>query len=449
MLMFVVLVVLTPVLAYMATKRSPWLIAVWIFLGLAVPLARVKVGPVSLYLGEYASAFALLAFWRPPTNEVVRRADIWYTVLVGVLIVGVLSSALRYGHFLEPTYLFIRYIAAMVPLIIIPRVIGDQRFAKAAMYGLILTGLTYGATAAAQSSSRELAILVDNLYQIMRQGSSDEDAFLRSVAIVRGTSLRAYGFAGGPNLLAGSAFVVTALLANFRSLYQVRFWTNAAIGASVLALGLSYSRHGLLALAVTFSVLIMLQPRRFARLAGVALLALAVASFFISESFWLERLGRGGITQDENIYMRLVQRPLELLVRIEHDPMLLVAGNGFGFEWFLSGDELRAARFGFVSNSFLLYLFYTGLASEIAYIAFFIRTALHTRFLPRSKAAVALATWIGIAIIMASDNYGFTKHHIPFGWCFLAAYILAHKEPARYALGYPRYTGHSPVTNAA
>ena len=270
-------------LAYLSLGRRHLLLFVWIVMYLALPFLRNKYGPVSIYWSDVAAIATCIAYYRPArSNTRVLNYDKWYLGLGGVLFIGVIGTVFRYQHLLEPTYLALRNMAALLPIAIIPRVVRNDEAMKWVGKALVVSAVLVGSVAIAQTLSRDLALTMELLFSGGHELTRSAGHLNRLIRIEHVEVLRAYGMYGSSTAFAGATALMGFVIILFRKTINSRALVIIAISACFSATLLTYSRHGLLALLVFASVLALLQPRRVIWLLGVGAATAAVASFFVS-----------------------------------------------------------------------------------------------------------------------------------------------------------------------
>lgn len=389
---------------------------------LALPSIHNRLG-LSLYWCDIAAAAVIFRYviW-DRSKRGFPVLDRWYVGLGLAFAVGILGTIVRFGHFLEPGYLTMRSVLALAPLLVMPRALQDEDTFDQIFKAAVAAGLFIGLLAVLQSWSTELALQTESL---LYSGYGDSAARVhRYNQVVYGGQLRVFGNQGASTAFGGAAALTAVFLVVLGRTRTERRWITAAIGSCVLAAALTYSRHSMLALVVFVAMLALMRPSRV--LSGVVVLGLVIGlvAIFTSLDLWIERLARGGL-EDRNVQSRLIRGPLELVARVDGDPSVLLYGAGLGMAWFLSEYQLAEARFGFASNTFLLYLFYCGVPAFLAYLAFFAHTSLHALSTGAKHRGILFASVFAAALVIASDNYGFFKYSVPFLWSTIAALTFA------------------------
>ena len=431
------------VLAVLALFDSRIVLAIWSFTFLAMPTLRSKLGPVSVYWCDVAALLACFVCLRGAATVASRSMTKWYIGLAVVHLIGVLTSLLRYQAILEPGYEALRFGIAFLPLVLLPRIVDDDGAMDWFWHGVLASALWMAAVALIQYFWRDLALQFETFLYGPRSVGSVNLAY-RERAIMENTRLRVHGMYGASTCFAGAASMTGALLMLRMSRIRAGLLTRLGVLGSAVAMLLTFSRHGLLAWGALLIPPILRRPGRGAILPVILVGSVAVLG---AGQFWAERIGRGGVRDDENLSARLVDRPLELLDRISDEPSILLTGVGLGTSHIVRPDADAPSREGFVSNSFALYLFYLGVWG-LGVVVALLFTALRVAWrLEGDVKGAALGGLTATVVVIASDNYGFLHSSFPFMWAVLVALIHGYAnldEPLREAEPRPEMALHAP-----
>ena len=425
-------------LATLTLKRSTLLLALWVFLYFGLPSVQNRFFGISIYWCDVTGVAVLLQQLFVIRGKGMVKLDQWWLILSATMGIGIIGSFVRYGVYLEPTYITLRSAVSLAPLVVLPRVVAMPGALSRLALGLVASGILLGAVAFAQSYSSSAAMRLESILYSGHGTTVSEE--IRQARMVATGSQRVHGPYGSPTAFGGTSALAAIVLMSYTHFEKRTKTAVIAIACLIVAALLTYSRHGLLALAAFAGVIAVRRPTRLPKIAGIGLLLAAVSFLVVSPEYWAERLGRGGLS-DPNIAVRVIVRPGEAMERIAQDPGILLYGSGLGLEWFLSGAAKREALFGFVSNTFYLYLFYCGVIGFFAYLAFFVSTFRRALRLGREHATF-LAASVGAALVIASDNYAFTKMTVPFAWSTIAA--LIYLLPSRAAAAAARVDPEEP-----
>lgn len=423
------LVLLLAGLGYLALRRPSWLLFLWPISVFFFANLRNTLGPASLYWADLTS-IAVLAVWARPSRMLPgglagRR---WYGYLVGALVISSLASLARWGAVVEPGFWLVRYSLALSPLLVMPVIMRHRALLVTLAFGTAAAGIGMAILAGLQALSQPAALVIERFFYLDFTTHPDAlSSYNSRVGEGAVASVRAYGSFGIATTFAGASVIVASLLVVIGRLigWPLSF-TGVAVAPMIAAL-LTYSRQGMLALVLA-AVLALALDRRFLvfKVAALGLILLIVGST-ISTEFLTERVQRGGVADDANLSLRLIEGPRDFFDRMSNDPSVLYGGVGLGAEQVfdaMESEERALERHGFVSNGFLLLVFFGGLPLFVSVIGFFwssFRRGLRQR--PALR-ALLVASLVAIAAVIASDNYGFTVPAIWFGWSMIGAITL-------------------------
>jgi hypothetical protein len=262
---------------------------------------------------------------------------------------------------------------------------------------------------------------------------------------------RAAGPFGNPNIpgVIGilGAFVVWLLAS--------RRWALLAFALAVAIVIPTVSRQAILALVLCLAIwLITGAPKT--RIAGFALLALVPLASPIVASIpslapTIERFSRwqGGALEDNNVSGRLLDGPARLWNLIVEKPDTAVVGAGWDVQKLMSqGVDVGIYGTGFVSNSFLLWLYFAGVIGLLFILFFFgrlLQAALKARGDLRAR---SLAIVFPLMFLYFSDNGGILIEAFVNNICLLWGLIVAfqlRQERLIAASAAPRWTAEPDV----
>lgn len=272
-------------------------------------------------------------------------------------------------------------------------------------YGIAISVLVLGAIGLTQFGSPAAAGRVAAFFY----RDFAQDAFIHSKFYAEIAARRAAGPYGSPNLL-GTVAVLAALAASM--LVRQRVIVMAVLVAGTIALLSSVSRQAMIG-AVLAGIIYFIVSRGRQKLgAGVIALAAApllVVAFLASDysTSVLERFGRWdeGITQDDNFSARYVDGPVRLATTIGKFPSIFLFGTGPDITKLAGGGVYTGGReAGFVSISYLLFLFQYGIIGLIAGIAMHIEAVHNLKFVPVVMRARAAALLTAVFTFYLADN---------------------------------------------
>ena len=210
------------------------------------------------------------------------------------------------------------------------------------------------------------------------------------------SSERANGPYGDPNTFGGTsalAGTATLLLLADRS----RKLSLLALGATAVIVAATVSRQVLVAALVGLFVAVLIGTANSRiRILGAAIL---IAAIVLAGGFgenWGNRLAKweGGLDKDVNVVGRTIIGPKRLLSVIEHDPSVLLVGVGLDVQKLAQKSEGMSSEVdtltkGFVSNSFLLSLYYLGVFGFSLMLAFWVWTLSRASRMPLVRSSAA------------------------------------------------------------
>jgi hypothetical protein len=225
---------------------------------------------------------------------------------------------------------------------------------------------------------------------------------------------RAVGPHSAPPGFAGMA-VLTVLA--FWLITDEEHWVGrwCVLVTSTTTMLCTVSRHAVLAVILGLAVMLALsEARKRTRLIAVgAILCLVLAGVIASSMLregWSNRLAKTeeGVLSDDNIAARIIWGPARLAEFISRDPAVLLTGAGLNPEKLQAHSRLDSGfETGFVSNGFLLPLYYLGVFGFLLHGAFWVWILRVANRRSGQDRAVAVACVVTAGLLIASDNYGF------------------------------------------
>jgi hypothetical protein len=304
---------------------------------------------------------------------------------------------------------------------------GAERYRRFLGYGLITSLAITAMIASLEFGNEGRATALNSFFFRDMQG---QVAMIEDFGAAL-SAARVNGPHGDPNTFGGTTAIVCAICLLLFG--QQRKWmTWAAVGLSVVIIAGTVSRQVLVAAAVGGLAVIVLGTGR-ARvrvvLAAALLGSIAIASGVATH--WGHRLSKweGGVREDINVVGRLVIGPMRTFALINQDPSVLVVGAGLDLQKLAkkAGDkagEIGIYGGGFVSNSFLLPLYYMGISGFVIILWLWIWTLRKALAMPRPTRALDVACVITTMILIASDNYA-ALVKVTVAMLFLLAAIVA------------------------
>jgi hypothetical protein len=398
----------------LALYRRSWAFGVWLGCYLVFPTAFTKLGEAPVYLYDVATLVLVAVLWgsgdlrRWPANA--PRWHLWF--IGGAFVLSVVGGAARYGPMPELLWIWghtsLAWLAFMFGVVAFTSLGGEAY--RAALQWTVLASLAI------------LAGLAVVQYADLPGSESISEFFYGDLGSVRTVEIlrigpetnRATGPHNAPTGFSGIALLSLAALwlAGGGRAGWMR-WTALGLAATVLLC--TVSRHTMLAAALAFGVALALaEARRKALVVGAGLVAAVLvvvsADTLLLKNSWSYRLSKTdeGFLQDDNIAARLLWGPARLAERIAADPSLLLTGAGLDPEK-LAAKARGDLHFetGFVSNGFLLALYYLGVGGFVFYALFWLWTAWSAWRLPPVRRAAACGFTVMAVLIVAADNYSF------------------------------------------
>lgn len=409
--------------------RPQYLFFIWAVILLLLPTTRTLIGGAPIYWFDIAAIVLLGAIyshhglWRWP-----RRVPKWHLWFIGVgLVLGTLVPVLVYRTaVLEMAWTWAHTSLAWMAFVIgfAPYISRKGADYQTALGMGILTAIVIAAVGAAlQFGNADVSAAMNKFY--FSDHTSGKQ--LRDIYIKEYFTSRVNGPHGDPNTFGGKA-VIMAIACAWLLRNKPRTWVYAGlIGAAVIILA-TVSRQCLMAAALGGMVILLLSRSRVRAqamvIAGVCAVVASVAGFSTN---WSERLGRfeGGVEEDIGWVARLVLGPERLMQAIAENPRILVTGVGLDVNKLVEkGVDLAGLDFGFVSNGFLLPLFYLGVLGFFITLAFWIWVARAAAGLPGTLRATGLGSVAALMVLIAADNYAFLNETV-VAMLFLVGGVLA------------------------
>ena len=225
---------------------------------------------------------------------------------------------------------------------------------------------------------------------------------------------RVNGPHGDPNTFGGTTALV-CVIALLLLPQRARRLAPVIIGLAGIVVGATVSRQVLVAAVLAFGVAFLLGTARTkVRIVGATATLIVLGLVSGVAASWGERLSRweGGVGQDMNVVGRIVIGPQRLLSVIAVDPTVLVTGVGLDVQKLVkkAADkqaEVGIYQMGFVSNSFLLPLYYLGITGFVLTFALWIWTLRRALAQPRRAPPLHVGGVVMAMLLIASDNYAF------------------------------------------
>lgn len=412
----------------------PVLLAAWLFSLLILPTAQIEAGRAPIYVFDVAAVAAIIVLiLRGDLLRWPRGVPRWHLWMIGAaFLLSVIFGALRYGAAPESLWIWAHAgLAWMAFAIAIAVICSDRREAmlRGIHWGLLSSLALLCPIAVIQFADLPMSEAIARLFY----SHLGEDRSVDLLRVIVDTS-RANGPHFAPTTLAGMALLAA-----------VAFWLsttreNRAQRALVLVLSAvtilcTVSRHALLAAGLGFLVAVLLHDGRskvrMLAVCGVLVaIGLAAGGVMLRET-WDNRMARldGGVLGDDNIAARLLWGPARLAEFLTEHPSVLVTGAGLDPEKLLARSGLDGDfEGGFVSNSFLLALYYLGVGGFALYVGFWGYLLYSAATAAREFRPLACGSAVIAVITVAADNYGFMYEPAAALLFLIAGLIVAQRH---------------------
>jgi hypothetical protein len=249
----------------------------WIFIAFTMPLARIPIGAMPLYLIDIITIIGIL--YRKPVTK-----NNWHTTLVGSYLffsfITMLFEAVYFDTFLSPTYMFLRYGLGIISFFIVQTYLTHYVLLKTILKTFILILLFNGLLSILYSLPVTGDFIENNIFGngfLFPQRSG----LVQDLASDRVEGFRAIGLVGGANI---NAFVlllglgVSFYLIQAKSTLSIKwhFINLIAIGFGLVGLIFTYSRQAYLGLVIMVFLMIYLKGKRRLKVVAAILTAVVV-----------------------------------------------------------------------------------------------------------------------------------------------------------------------------
>jgi hypothetical protein len=423
---------------------------VWPIALFVLPTTRTMVGGAPIYWYD-AVAMVLLCrlYFAKDLESWPIDVPRWHRWFIGIgLVFGTITPVLRYGASLEMGWIFAHVSLAWLAFpigIAVSTGPHASQYRTAVAWGLFIALGACAAIAALQFGNPSLAAVINSFYYQDMQGH----LVLIEGMGARISASRVNGPHGDPNTFGGTTALVCALcLLLFRDRSKL---TISSIVLAGIVVGATVSRQVLVAAVVGFGVAFVLGSAASRAKVIAAVCALGIVGIVSGvASSWTERLSRweGGVGEDLNVIGRVVYGPQRLFAVIDADPSVLLTGVGLDVQKLVrkaadKQEDVGIYQMGFVSNSFLLALYYLGITGFILTLSFWIWTLRRALAMPIPQRALETGCVVTAMVLVASDNYAFIVE-VSVAALFLLAAVAAVKfqadtTPAEFVIPVRRY----------
>lgn len=392
--------------------RRSWLFAAWVICLLVFPTFRLNFSGAPVYFYDLLTLLALLFLGLAGRlNGWPRGVPRWHLWFIGLaFVLSVLFGTTRHGW--SPLLLWIWGHTSLAWLAFALGVLAafteeGEVFRRGLETGLLVSLAALSAMAVIQYAELPGC---EALTTLLYGDLGNEEAV---EALRRGLETnRAMGPHFAPTTFAGMAVLSAMglwLLAGPAG--RKRWGLGAALAGGILLC--TVSRHALLAVAAGGLAMLLLSRTSWitksACLLGLgAALAGATAAGVFLQGGWGSRLSKweDGLLEDDNTAARVVWGPARLARFLVREPWLLVSGNGLDPEKFVARSQQETEfESGFVSNGFLLQLYYLGVPGFLLHGLFWAwALGLAWRF-PDAWQPARVGCVVTAVLIVAADNY--------------------------------------------
>ena len=423
------------VMVLASVVRPHWLMGAWAITVFLFPTTRTLVGPAPIYWFDLATVAVLSVLFYKRRFQWPPGMPQWHWWLVGyAALFGLVWPAVRYAPSAELVYVWLHtslaWMAFPIGVLVAFSPYGE-RYRSSLAGGLLVALVGLAVLAVVQKGDPQGALAVNQIYRGDMGGLWTESTYggMRY-------SARPNGPYGAATSFAGVACIVALEIALLRGLEsKIWGWSGVAL-ASVVTL-LTLTRHVLVAAAVGVVVVVLTSSARQSLKALV--LGSVVTSVFVAVGLgmgWQDRFDRtsGGVLTDLSITARVVEGPLRLAALIAAEPLVVVTGVGLDVQKIAStGVDVGIADSGFVSNGFVLPLYYLGIGGFVLTVGFWIWVYRTAGWSKSSRSGVLRGLVVAATVLVASDNYSFLDESAVAG-LFLFAGCLVGQEYRRQSV---------------
>lgn len=413
----------------LAERKNKWLFVI-LPLAYSLPTARSLIGPIPIYWYDCAAGAVLYflhrtGFW----SGRFPRVPPWGWLFAFIFaIFGVVIPIFRYGFFPEYGYSFSHLFVAFCVFHIGFALSHPRYYEYRVMLakGMVVTLAWLAVVAVIEWRNVDRTLYFNNVFYADFYTANEGVGNLTAEFMTALWSYRAQGPFMNPSNLAIFSVILASVVITTRLPY---YWgVCAAILASVNVVT-SISRQVMVAVCLAGLVYVILAPVgkgvRNLVIAGalaIAILAWTGGASIVGERF--ERVAQQGLEED-NVAARLSVGPQRLYNLLTEKPELVITGVGLDADKLASrGIDVQENDAGFVSNSFLLSLYYTGIFGFIAYVALWLwslRTAWNA---PKKFRPILVSIVIAGIFLTFADNTIF-KFEAITGWVLFVLGLVA------------------------
>ncbi|MCK1397440.1 hypothetical protein IVB45_07850 [Bradyrhizobium sp. 4] len=399
-------------LLWARATRTSWLFFGWGFLVTGLPLLRGLIGPIPIYLFDVAVCLVWsVVLLRPGEPAWPQNSPPWMPLFLAILtIFGTLLPMFTYGVYPEMIWNLGHTGLAMTTIVLGAFMMRGATDAERNGLRLgIVAGLFLLAIIAIlqKSSAGSNAVLVRLFY-------GDEVGGDDSYSVIAAEALSALGRVSGP-FGSPNTFGIVALMAalNYWLITTVdrrKSLLNIMVFGSLVAIIIaSGSRQAILAAGlIGLGYAMTTSPTKMLPSLVLGGGLIGTVLLFVDASALLERLGRLSQGTDEaNVSARVAEGPQRFWEMLAWDPSLLFTGVGLEIQKLARYNIAISSEIldGFVSNGYLLYIYFFGLFGFLVMTAFWIWVAYRGLVAPRSVRHITTGGGIALIFIIFADNH--------------------------------------------
>lgn len=424
-------VLFAALLVVLAETRNPWLFFV-LPLAYSMPTARTFFGPVPIYWYDCAAGAILYYLYRTDFWGQYRSATIpWIPIFAIVfLMFGVVAPTVRYGFLPEYGWTYGHFILAWCLFYVGSAVTRPQYYRESVLLakGMIVSLGWLAVVAVVSWRNVEITQFFNEFFYGDFYNDTGGLGMLTDIRVTEKWAYRAQGPFMNPTNLALFAVLFLAFIIMTKNRLS-RFWlASGGLFAAVNVLA-SVSRQVMIAVCLAGLVYMILTPLvRSIRVIGLGIVLVAGVLLatgggeVITERFG--RVASSGI-EEQNVAARLIRGPQRLYDLFSEKPDLLLSGVGLDADKLAGrGVDIGGNETGFVSNSFLLSLYYTGILGFIAYVSLWGWSLWKARNTPGNVRPLALAFTVTGIFLTFTDNTFFKLEAI-IAWVLFTLGMVA------------------------
>lgn len=399
-----------------------WSISVFVF-----PTTRTMIGPAPIYWYDVVTVALFGVVWYETRNRWPTSVVKWHWIMIGCSAVfGLLFPVIRYGPSAELLYLWIHMCIAWMcfPIgILIFRSVNKEGYIRSLVIGVALSAVTIAMVGVYQKGGPDAALAVNVFFRGDMGGMWTESEY----GLFRYWQ-RPNGPFGAATTFAGVAAIM-ALVASAAAQGAYKRWVSVTAAAALAVVVVTLTRHVLIAALVGSVVVVasssIRQKVKVISAVGISIGVIATIGLGMGWDNRFSVWNTSGFLADESVAARLLVGPARLVQLLASDPAVFITGVGLDVQKLASsGVDVGISASGFVSNGFLLALYYLGIVGFACMVSFWIWT-----FRRASRFSGRVSSWmkglVAVAIlIVVSDNYSFMEETAVSGLFLFAGCVV-------------------------